>query len=879
MDFLTISSFNGSWDAPLFDYETEDGSIKIVGWKGMKGTEETTPWEPVQVETDDGKKLICAFPKDILKGLEILYNRKNREYIRNNYGRLYELKERTYADIYITPKEAWLEFLNGAQNWNLLKENLLKKLETDDIDKQNTVVPFFLLPSYKDVIKNTLDSLEGDLKPPFVQGTTLQLRVIYPLIRFNDVYMNSDSNLDTTISYKTIKDTTQTCHVVIPKEKLLATNSESAFKFTDKDYSDVLVECSDEFWKEHGKDEFDKSFPLNFVYNQQFCCNVKPECQPLFSYPERVKGYKIKDWTMRMVLGILDVYHFEPFPVKFNGKTYLLNAKIPAFSEEQARKILLKRLYDGFTLYNQDHCYQCEKYLTEKFFCEQHNKRRAERLEWGTSYNTIPEILRKERPLPEIGKMYDCKECKLLPKNYFGDSYTASYFINQDKFKFTAIPKLDTIKLKEVTQGATVNDFFYGFGRKYRETLVPYKYVENEKNISSRFIDLYAALGYENKLVNYEFEHCDIKNPLLAFVLSLATELDLTFDEKPISDFIQASYSPIDFSKKEAINQNPFMLFVLPEETRNEVLFSFVKKVEERGIYTYKSLTALEKEFYTAQLRFARDFYRERSLFDFFAIFGDKNRPFTDSPFFQFLMDNRDFATSFGLSTQTMDTSAMVADYIRSPHINKELTEEEKNLRLGDKVLKDLFDEHKKNCLEDEILKDLYKDKEYNYNDISCNDYFIDWLWVFSSSFLGPGANYVADYLKNGYYIERLQNKINIERNLYLSKEITEEEFEEHIYSIFKPTMREGNKEFSKKYCKKFMKYDLLRLFYAVNEYKLMGGVINPSLKDKNVEYICKKYSDGTVSIETDSITSYVMKLYKEKGKILFDTLFQHPKN
>ena len=649
--------------------------------------------------------------------------------------------------------------------------------------------------------------------------------------------MNSDSNLDTTISYKTIKDTTQTCHVVIPKEKLLATNSESAFKFTDKDYSDVLVECTDEFWKEHGKDEFDKSFPLNFVYNQQFCCKVKPECQPLFSYPERVKGYKIKDWTMRMVLGILDVYHFEPFPVKFNGKTYLLNAKIPAFSEEQARKILLKRLYDGFTLYNQDHCYQCEKYLTEKFFCEQHNKRRAERLEWGTSYNTIPEILRKERPLPEIGKMYDCKECKLLPKNYFGDSYTASYFTNQDKFKFTAIPKLDTIKLKEVTQGATVNDFFYGFGRKYRETLVPYKYVENKENIASRFIDLYAALGYENKLVNYEFEHYDIKNPLLAFVLSLATELGLTFDEKPISDFIQASYSPIDFSKKEAINQNPFMLFVLPEETRNEVLFSFVKKVEERGIYTYKSLTALEKEFYTAQLRFARDFYRERSLFDFFAIFGDKNRPFTDSPFFQFLMDNRDFATSFGLSTQTMDTSAMVADYIRSSYHEADLG------------------------LEDIVHSGLHIIERGN---------------VFESGFR------IYDYkkcLSNGEKIEELQTFINIERNLYLSKEITEEEFYEHIYSAFERIMQ--NKEFSKKYCKKFMKYDLLRLFYAVNEYKLMGGVINPSLKDKGIRYLYKKYSDGSVSFEFGSIYNFNFyigpNVEDEEGKarILLETLFQ----
>ena len=841
MDFLTISSFNGSWDAPLFDYETEDGSIKIVGWKGMKGAEETTPWEPVQVETDDGKKLICAFPKDILKGLEILYNRKNREYIKNNYNRLYELKERTYADIYITPKEAWLEFLNSAQNWNLLKENLLKKLETDNIDKQNTVVPFFLLPSYKDVIKNTLDSLEGDLKPPFIKGTTLQLRVIYPLIRFNDAYINSDSKLDITTSYKTIKDVTETCHVVIPKEKLLATDSESAFKLTDKDYSDVLVECSDEFWKEHGKDEFDKSFPLNFSYNQQYCCKVKPECQPLFSYPERVKGYKIKDWTMRMVLGILDVYHFEPFPVKFNGKTYLLNAKIPAFSEEQARKILLKRLYDGFTLYNQDHCYQCEKYLTEKFFCEQHNKRRAERLEWGTSYNTIPEILRKERPLPEIGKMYDCKECKLLPKNYFGDSYTASYFTNQDKFKFTAIPKLDTIKLKEVTQGATVNDFFYGFGRKYREILVPYKYVENEKNIASRFIDLYAALGYENKLVNYEFEHCDIKNPLLAFVLSLATELGLTFDEKPISDFIQASYSPIDFSKKEAINQNPFMLFVLPEETRNEVLFSFVKKVEERGIGAYNSLTDLEKEFYTAQLRFARDFYRERSLFDFFAIFGDKNRPFTDSPFFQFLMDNRDVATSFGLSTQTMDTSAMIADYIRSSYHEADLG------------------------LEDIVHSGLHIIERGN---------------VFESGFR------IYDYkkcLSNGEKIEELQTFINIERNLYLSKEITEEEFYEHIYSAFERIMQK--KEFSKKFCKKFIKYDLPRLYYAVNKYKLRGGVINPSLKDKGIRYLYKKYSDGSVSFEFGSIYNFNFyigpNVEDEEGKarILLETLFQRPRN
>ena len=94
MEFLTISSFNGSWDAPLFDYETEDGSIKIVGWKGMKGAEETTPWQPVQVETDDGEELICAFPEDMLNDIES-------------------------GDF--TPNEAWLQFLNGAENWNLLK--------------------------------------------------------------------------------------------------------------------------------------------------------------------------------------------------------------------------------------------------------------------------------------------------------------------------------------------------------------------------------------------------------------------------------------------------------------------------------------------------------------------------------------------------------------------------------------------------------------------------------------------------------------------------------------------------------------------------------------------------------------------------------------
>lgn len=103
MEFLTISSFNGSWDAPLFDYETEDGEmIKIVGWKGMRGEKENTPWQPVQVETDDGEELICAFPEDVLKELE------NDELNQN---------------------EAWLYFLNGAENWNLLKTHEIAETE------------------------------------------------------------------------------------------------------------------------------------------------------------------------------------------------------------------------------------------------------------------------------------------------------------------------------------------------------------------------------------------------------------------------------------------------------------------------------------------------------------------------------------------------------------------------------------------------------------------------------------------------------------------------------------------------------------------------------------------------------------------------------
>ena len=759
------------------------------------------------------------------------------------------------------------------------KKDLLETLETE----KNTAVPYFLLHFYKDEIKNTLDSLEGDLKPQINPDRfATQLKEKYPSIQLSDAYMNSASNLDITISYKTVKDITETCHIVIPREKLFATDSESAFKLTDKDYSDVLIECTDEFWKEHGKDTFDKSFPLNFAYNEQYRIDEWSEYQPLFSYPERVKGLKIKDWTIRMVLGVLDVYHFEPFPVKFNGNTYLLNAKIPAFNEEQARKILLKRLYDGFTLYNQDYCYHCEKYLSEKEYRERYNERRAKELEWRSrSYcNKNTDDIGEEQPLPEIGKMYECKECDFSPKRYFKDSYTASYFTNQDKFKFTAIPKLDTIKLKEVTQGATVNDFFYSFGHEYDDILAPYEIlrVEGEKSdfddfknwwgkepenydcvnnkerlVASRLINLETILGYENKLLSYEHNLWCADNPKTSFVLSLAAELGLTTDSK-IEWYIDRDniYNTMDYTEKEAINQNPFMLFVLPEETRNEVLFSFVKKVEESGIGAYNSLTDLEKEFYTAQLRFARDFYRERSLFDFFAIFGDKNRPFTDSPFFQFLMDNRDVATSFGLSTQTMDTSAMMADYIRSCDFNY-----------------------------DHAIED---DTELDINDNALLPY-IDWENVFKSGF---GTYDYEKYLAYGDSFETLQMLINQERSLYLSNKTSKKEFEKKLYSMFETTtgIIEFSKKFSKKLCKKFMKYDLSRLFYAVNEYKLWGGVINPSLKDKGIRYLCKRYSDGSVSFEVGSIEYFISSMndcFSEdtkniKSKILLETLFQCPR-
>lgn len=730
------------------------------------------------------------------------------------------------------------------------KKDLLETLESE----KNTAVPFFLLIFYKDKILRKLDSLEGDLKPQINLRET-ELRERFPSIQLTDAYINSDSNLDITISYKTIKDITQTCHVVIPREKLFAPDPDSAFKLTDKDYSDVLIECTDEFWKDHGKDEFDKSFPINFVYNEQSRYDKRTEFQTLFSYPEKVKGYKIKDWTMRMVLGILDVYHFEPFPVKFNGNTYLLDAKIPAFSEDQARKILLKRLYDGFTLYNQDHCYQCEKYLDEKENREWHNKRRAEKLEWQIAYNIKPDKIGEERKMPEICKLYECKDCDFLPKNYFKDSYTASYFIdNKNKFKFTAIPRLDNIKLKEVTQGATAKDFFHGFGRKYRETLVPYKCVENEQSIASHLIDLETVFSYGNKSLNSKFYNCNIDNFKFAFALSLAAELGLKYTSKQKSFTVCGSiYSPINFSGKKAINQNPFMLFLFSEEKRNEILFSFIKKVEEGGIYAYKALTDSEKEFYTAQLKFNRDFYKELPLLDFFALFGDKNRPFTDSPFFQFLLDNRDFASSFDLSTQTMNTSAMLADYIRGPFFNRELSEEERKM-----------------FIEKKLLKDIHK----NISDFSEN--YINWAWSLSSQIFDSEQSIFKKYLKYGCYLERLQNKINEERSLYLSKKITEEDFEKHIYSLFKATM--GKKEFSKKICKKYIKHNLPKLFYSVNDYKLKGGVINPSLKDKGIEYIYKEYGNGTVSFEIGSIEDYVMKINDESARILLETLFAHQK-
>lgn len=102
MSELNIDSFNGSWTAPIFNYEIDGENIEVVGWKNMKENDET-PWQPVQVVTDEGQELICAFPDSVLE----------------------ELTEKEF-----TPNEAWLHFLNFAQeNWKNNETSFIKEPE------------------------------------------------------------------------------------------------------------------------------------------------------------------------------------------------------------------------------------------------------------------------------------------------------------------------------------------------------------------------------------------------------------------------------------------------------------------------------------------------------------------------------------------------------------------------------------------------------------------------------------------------------------------------------------------------------------------------------------------------------------------------------
>lgn len=120
---------------------------------------------------------------------------------------------------------------------------------------------------------------------------------------------------------------------------------------TDDDTDKIvggLLSCTPEYWGSIA-DEARKGTTVEALY-LFFCSrsNFNWEYEDItYTGIAASLPYRITDWNIKMILEALSVYKFKPFWCQAGDKLIKMAPKIPAFTEEQARHILKKRLYQG----------------------------------------------------------------------------------------------------------------------------------------------------------------------------------------------------------------------------------------------------------------------------------------------------------------------------------------------------------------------------------------------------------------------------------------------------------------------------------------------------------------------------------------------------
>lgn len=161
-----------------------------------------------------------------------------------------------------------------------------------------------------------------------------------------------------------------------------------------------MEDCTDpSWWPEEVRQLSSKTSSL-LAANTALMCR-RPRKQTMYTFSGKLPdGTTVTKWTAEMLLSRMTAYEFMPFMVMVRAtldetqeRPCMFNLRIPAFSEEQARTIMMKRVYEwGKLLYRGNMMYSREA-LQEMGYSER-------QADWWTKHYSG--IIRKAPPLTAI---------------------------------------------------------------------------------------------------------------------------------------------------------------------------------------------------------------------------------------------------------------------------------------------------------------------------------------------------------------------------------------------------------------------------------------------------------------------------------------------
>lgn len=114
-----------SWEAPVFEFETDDETIEVLGWDGMNEDPDNMemPWQILTALTLEGEMKYIAVPNgtieylglktEVIGGDSMSDEDREKLYESMTEEQLTELNERVEAE----QRRVWLNFINYGENW------------------------------------------------------------------------------------------------------------------------------------------------------------------------------------------------------------------------------------------------------------------------------------------------------------------------------------------------------------------------------------------------------------------------------------------------------------------------------------------------------------------------------------------------------------------------------------------------------------------------------------------------------------------------------------------------------------------------------------------------------------------------------------------